>query len=258
MITEVSSSIMRKWCSAMGKTSVLTTKSSAAKKLETAGLKYVPKLESDVATFTTKTAKQILKEFKPAETIEEATKRGVEEYGLKAFKFTDIDVANDALYVLHKIKSKTSVPLGITEIIEVPIIGNNPRIAGRIWTETGIMHVASYGFKEEISDKIAEMAQQVPANKMREYIELLKTLENGKRPAFKLTKDIETMELKMSHIDSLPFQTLIHEQGHRAHYLTVGNEELYWKMGKLEEIKEAGIADFSIFEEFIESSFKKL
>lgn len=218
--------------------------------LESLGLK-MEQLTGDVVTITTKTVKQIIKEFKPAETIEEATRSGIEEYGLKAFKFNDIDVANDALYVLHKIKSKTNAPLGITEIIEVPIIRNDPRIAGCIWSDTGIMHIASCGFKEEISDRIAEMAQQVPANKIREYLKLLKEVDEGKIPAFQITKDIEEMGLKMTHIQQLPFQTVIHEQGHRAHFLTVGNEELYWKMGKLEEIKEAGITDFSIFEEFM-------
>ena len=260
MITEVSSSIMRKWCSAIDKTSILTTKSSVAKNFETTGLKYVPMLESDVATFTTKTAKQILKEFKPAETIEEATKRGVEEYGLKAFKFTDIDVANDALYVLHKIKSKISVPLGITEIIEVPTLGFKGMscIAADINPTTGVMRIAKTGLVRSCAARVGTMAQQVPMNKLIEYEDLMIKMHSGKIPMFKLTQDMEKMGLKASKLHDLPFQTLIHEQGHRAHFLSVGKEELFCKMLKLEEIKDCGITDFSIFEEFMSKEIQDI
>lgn len=227
--------------------------------LESLGLK-MEQLTGDVATFTTKTAKQIIKEFKPAKTIEEATRRGIEEYGLKAFKFNDIDVANDALYVLHKIKSKTNTPLGITEIIEVPIIklGKEHVAAGSMNPETGMMKISRDALKSKFCTKLSSMIQQVPANKLREYEDLMIKMYSGKIPMFKLTQDMEQMGLKAGKLQELPFQVLIHEQGHRAHFLTVGNEELYWKMAKLEEIKEAGITDFSIFEEFMSKEIQDI
>ena len=221
-----------------------------ARTLESLGLK-MEQLTGDVATFTSKTAKQIIKEFKPVETLEEATRRGIEEYGLKAFKFNDIDVANDALYVLHKIKSKTNAPLGITEIIEKPILGNDPNIAAWIYSAKGEMEVAKCGIIADAISRIGCLGQQVPANKIKEYMNLLQKMSKGEIPMFQLTKDMETMGLKASMLHELPFQAIIHEQGHRAHFLTVGNEELYCKMRKLEDIKACGITDFSILEEFM-------
>jgi hypothetical protein len=249
---------LQSWCKSAGKGFSVETFQPILKSTELKWLKYAPKLEGDVLQLSKKSAKQIFEEFKPVTTIEEASKRAIDEYGLKAFDIKDIDVANDALFVLHKIKCKSTTPLGITEIIEVPIIGNNSNIVGRIYTETGKMEISRNAIKNNALERISVMTQQLPSSKFKEYRELLIKMDEGEIPMFKLTQDMERLGLKASTIEELPFQTIIHEQGHRVHFLSVPNEELYWKMGKLEEIKEAGITDFSIFEEFMSDKVQNI
>ena len=246
LISKVSNSFISK-CSELSRTvSCTATKNSRITKQIIASSP-----EKDVVNFSTKTAKQIFEEFKPVIDIHEAAQRAEQGFGIHIFNIKNIDVANDALYVLHKIKSKSLTPLGITEIKEVKIIDNNPNIWGCIYSQTGAMEIASIGFQKAISSKIGAMAQQVPLNKIHEYQNLLIKMNEGKLPMFQLTEDIEKMGLKMSGLEQLPFQTLVHEQGHRAHYLTLKNKDLYWKMLKAEEMKEMGITDFRVFEEFM-------
>lgn len=205
-----------------------------------------------------KTPKQIFEEFKPIATIEEATNRAINEYGLKLFDIKDVDVANDALYVLHRIKCKSAGQLGITSIVEKPIIDDNPNIAGRIYSETGKMEISREYMKNNATERISAMVQQLPSSKFKKYMELLKKIDEGKIPMFKLTQDMEELGLKPSTLEELPFQTLIHEQGHMVHYLALVEKDLYWKMGKLDEIKKAGITDFSIYEEFMSDNIQNI
>ena len=189
--------------------------------------------------------------FKPAKTIEEACERAISEYGIKSLKIQNIDVANDTLYALHTIKSKSITMLGIEEIIEVPIIQNNPDIMGSICTTTGVMKISDCGLKRTISNKMSKLSMTVPPDKMNEYQNLLIKMSEGKIPLFRLTQDMEKMGIKASSLSELPFQTILHEQGHRAHYLNMINKDDYWMMGKLAEIKEMGITNYSVYEEFV-------
>ena len=190
--------------------------------------------------------------FQPTTSLDEAKKIASNIYGIEVLDVKDLGVANDALYFLGKIKSKTSSPLGITKIIEEPVLLNNSAIGGFIEIETGIMYLSTAGLNRDMCRRLARLAQAVPANELKELFELQnEIIATGKMPLFKLTQYMEKWGVKASMVQELPFQTMIHEQGHRAHFLKIGNPENYWAMGKLDEIKNMGIADFSIYEDFM-------
>lgn len=204
-----------------------------------------------------KSALQILEGFKPVESLDEAKRRALNEYGIKNFKVTDLGCANDALYTLELIKTKSTQPIGITKIIETNSLRNN--VAGTMNPYTGKMRISKDCLVLNFLRRLSMAITQLPPDKSFEYIELL-TKINGKEgmPLFRLTQDFIKFGIKPQSLDDLPFNTLLHEHGHRAHYLAVGNKKLYWKMGKLNEIKEAGIKDFSIYNEFMSDKIQNV
>ena len=197
---------------------------------------------------------QIIEEFKPAETLEEAKLRAIKDYGLKDFDIKDLNCANDALCSLELIKNRNLGPLRLKKIIEVPSLESGIRSAGGCMSaKNGVMKISREEYIANLYNKQTLLWEKIPVDKMDEF----KKLADNIHSEIELVKVAAKFGIKAENLHELPFQTFIHEYGHRAHFLSVGKKK-YYLMGKLDELWRLDIKDESIHNEFMSREVQKI